>query len=116
MAAESKPHSVIVPVDRMEASVGFFRDVMGLKLKFQDGERYAGFEFGNLTLALTSGSENITDGPALVFRVGDIEATVGEIQRAGGEVVRAIEQGPHEKRAVVRQTGNALVVLSQKTA
>src|SRR5262245_46851571 len=116
MIAGSTPHSILVPVDKMDATVGFLRDTLGLKLKFQDGARYAAFEFGNLTLALVAEGERIVDAPAWVFRVGDIAAAMAEVAKSGGTVLRPVEQGPHEKRAVVREAGGAAVVFSQKTA
>jgi predicted enzyme related to lactoylglutathione lyase len=116
MIAGAAPHSILLPVDRMDAAVAFLRDTMGLKLKFQDGTRYAAFEFGNLTLAVVAEGERIVDEPALVFRVGDVAAAVSAVENGGGKVVRPIEQGPHEKRTVLRDASGATVVLSQKTA
>lgn len=110
------PHSILVPVKDMAASVSFFRDTMGLKLKFQDGTRYAAFEFGGLTLALVADEERIIDETALSFRVSDIAAAVADARHAGAEVVRAVEQGPHEKRAIVREPGGTALVFSEKTA
>ncbi len=116
MIAGSTPHSILLPVDDMDKSVASLRDSLGLKLKFQDGTRYAAFEFGGLTLALVAEGERIVNEPTMVFRVGDIEAAVKAVEGAGGKVVRAIEQGPHEKRAIVREAGGATVCFSQKTA
>jgi hypothetical protein len=89
---------------------------MGLKLKFQDGTRYAAFEFGGLTLAVVAEGERIVNEPTMVFRVGDIAAAVTAVEGGGGKVVQAVEQGPHEKRAIVRAAGGAAVCFSQKTA
>jgi len=116
MIAGSTPHSILLPVDNMDKSVASLRDSLGLKLKFQDGTRYAAFEFGNLTLALVAEGERIVNEPTMVFRVGDIDAAVKAVEGAGGKVVRPIEQGPHEKRAIVREAGGAAVCFSQKTA
>jgi predicted enzyme related to lactoylglutathione lyase len=108
-------HSLLVPVDDMNAAVAFLRDTAGLKLKFQDGTRYAAFEFGNLTLALVAEGERIVDQTALVLRVPDIAAALTAAQGGKAQVLRPVEQGPHEKRAVVSAAGTTLV-FSQKTA
>jgi catechol 2,3-dioxygenase-like lactoylglutathione lyase family enzyme len=39
MPVEKVKHTYLV-VDDMDAAVAFYRDGLGLKLKFQDGERY----------------------------------------------------------------------------
>jgi predicted enzyme related to lactoylglutathione lyase len=116
MIQGSTAHSILVPVDNMESSVTFLRDTMGLTLKFQDGSRYAAFAFGSLTLALVAEGERIVDQAALAFRVGDIAGAVSAAEAAGAKVLRPVEQGPHEKRAVVREAGGATVVFSQKNA
>jgi len=34
--------NVLYPVDDLDAAVAFYRDALGLPLKFTDGDRYAG--------------------------------------------------------------------------
>ena len=109
------PHSILVPVKDMSTSVSFFRETMGLKLKIQDGTRYAAFELGSLTLALVADAERVVDEPALSFRVSDIAAAVAGAREAGAQIVLAVAQGPHEKRAVLREPGGTALVFSEKT-
>ncbi len=73
---------VIVYVKHMDAQVRFYRDILGLKVRFPAGlvdyssEFWVELETGSCTLALHSGrSEDIgTQIPKLVFGVDDIQA------------------------------------------
>jgi predicted enzyme related to lactoylglutathione lyase len=107
------PHSILIPVSDMTQAVAFCRDVLGLPLKFQDGERYAAFAFGTLTLALLGAEERVADGPALGLRTDDIAAALAQCLAGGGAILREVETGPHELRAVVASPAGA-IVLSQK--
>jgi hypothetical protein len=105
-----------LPVRATGDVVAFLRDTLGLPLKIQDGDRYAAFQFGGLTLALLGESERIVEQPALCFRVDDVVSSLTAAEAAGAEAIRGVEQGPHEKRAVVRIPGGSVLVLSEKTA
>src|SRR5690606_20845968 len=48
---------VIYVAADMEPSVAFYRDVLGLRLKFQEGGRWAAFDTGQATFALSSPQE-----------------------------------------------------------
>jgi predicted enzyme related to lactoylglutathione lyase len=107
------PHSILIPVRDVAAAVAFYRDSVGLVLKFQDGDRYAAFEFGSLTLALLGAEERIVDVTTLSFRVDDIRKAEVRTIAGGGHLVAAIERGPHESRCVLDTPGGN-IVLSQK--
>ena len=63
-------------------------------------------------MALVGQAEDITNGiPAISVKVKDVGAVVESIVSAGGTVVRPLEFGPHELRAVVSDPfGNTMVV------
>jgi predicted enzyme related to lactoylglutathione lyase len=111
-----KVGNVLHPVADVAAAVTFYRDAFGLGLKFADGDRYAALDVGSTTLALAGPAEDVTGGVvAASFKVPDVPAALRAITEAGGSVVRAAEQGPHEVRAVVSDPwGNTIVVYAAR--
>lgn len=105
---------LLCPVDDLDAAVAFHRDVLGLPVKFRDGGRYCAIDAGGYTLGLAAGAERIVDEAAPVFRVEDISESVTALVAAGARVLRPIERGPHEARAVLRAPGGNPLVLSAK--
>ena len=87
---------VIVAVSDMEKSVRFYRDQLGMTLKFESKE-WTEFQTGPTTLALhptrqvragTSGSSELVAGAcSLGVNVPDIEATFHELQSKGVKFV-----------------------------
>lgn len=116
MTTQSQIGNVLYPVADVDKAIVFYRDTLGLPLKFQDGSRYAALDGGRATLALAGAEEDVTQGrPAASFKVADVAATVTALEQAGGTVVRPPAEGPHEIRAVVTDPwGNALVLYSPK--
>ncbi len=108
--------NALYPVKDLAAAVAFYRDGLGLAVKFQDGDRFAALDGGGVTFALAGPEEDVTGGePAVSFKVEDVAATVAELTAAGGTLVRGPEEGPHEIRAVLRDTaGHPIVVYSSK--
>lgn len=104
--------TVLYVVDDVAAAVGFYRDALGLPVRFVDGDRFAAVDAGGVTFGLTGPAEDVTGGsPAASFRVADVPATVGALTAAGAELVRGPETGPHEVRAVLRDpAGNPFVL------
>jgi predicted enzyme related to lactoylglutathione lyase len=106
--------NALYPVQDLEQAVAFYRDGLGLAVKFQDGARFAALDGGGTTFALAGPEEDVTGGePAVSFKVDDVAATVAKLTAAGAQVVRAPEEGPHEIRAVLRDpAGNPFVLYS----
>ncbi|ROO85819.1 catechol 2,3-dioxygenase-like lactoylglutathione lyase family enzyme [Actinocorallia herbida] len=103
---------VLLPVADLEAALAFYRDVLGLTVKFQDGDRYAALDGrGGSTIALAALSEQPVAGlPALGLKVSDVAGTAAAL-RAAGAPVGEVTEGGHERRAVLRDPdGNVLVV------
>ena len=77
-------------VDDMDGAVAFYRDKLGLPVKYQS-EDWAELDGGNVTIALRrygSGPEGrpelgVGEGATLVFEVDDIEATKAELEGQG---------------------------------
>jgi lactoylglutathione lyase len=93
----SKVDYVMVNVSDMRRSVAFYRDTLGLRLKFES-PAWSEFETGATTLALhastrAAGSEAATQpGPAagtcsLGFSVPDLDSTYAELLKRGAHFV-----------------------------
>jgi predicted enzyme related to lactoylglutathione lyase len=107
--------NVLYGVDDVAAAVAFYRDGLGLEVKFQDGERFAALDGGGTTFALAAPEEQIAAGPVASFKVDDVAATTKRLTAAGAELVRGPEDGPHEIRAVLRDpAGNSFVVYTSR--
>ena len=66
-------------------------------------------------MALAAGDEDRAGVTALSYKVDDLEAAVAQLCEAGAKLERAIEEGPHELRAVLRDpAGNAFILYSAK--
>ncbi|MGI6873421.1 MULTISPECIES: VOC family protein [Amycolatopsis] len=108
--------NVLYPVTDVAKAVAFYRDALGLPLKFADGDRYAALDGGRATLALAGPEEDVTQGrPAASYKVTDVPAAVRALSEAGATVVREPAEGPHEIRAVLTDPwGNPFVVYGPK--
>lgn len=110
-----KTNLLLCPVDDLDAAIDFFRDAMGLPLKFRDGDRYCALDAGGITLALVAGAERIVSEPTLAFRVEEIEGAVAHLAVCGATILRPVETGPHESRAALRAPGGVPVIVAAKT-
>ncbi|MBW8483702.1 VOC family protein [Actinomadura parmotrematis] len=108
--------NVLYPVKDVAAAAAFYRDALGLAVKFQDGDRYAALDGGGTAFAIAGPEEDVTGGvPAVSFKVDDVAALIGPLTAAGAEVVRAPEEGPHEVRAALRDpAGNVFVLYASR--
>ncbi|WP_394296823.1 VOC family protein [Nocardiopsis halophila] len=108
----ARVRGVVYPARDLRASLAFYRDVLGLPVRFADGGRYAALGDGaSATLALASDGEAAADVPAASVRVGDVAAAVRTAAARGARVLRPAEAGPHEVRAVVADPDGHPVVL-----
>src|SRR5262249_8495687 len=102
----NKVDYVMVNVSDMPRSVAFYRDTLGLRLKFES-PGWSEFETGATTLALhaaprAAGREAATqDGPAagtcsLGFSVPDLNATYEGLRERGARFVMPPTEQPNE--------------------
>ena len=92
---------LMLPVAAIEPALTFYRQALGLPLRFRDGDRYAG-------------AERLAETAMPVFRVQGIDESVERLLAAGATIRRAIENGPHERRAVLDIPGGGGLLLSEK--
>jgi predicted enzyme related to lactoylglutathione lyase len=94
----------------LESAVRFYTHVVGLSLKFRDGDRWAAFDIGGMTLAVEGGQRGGPGGATVSLRVDGLDSVVDQL-RARGATVGQIESGPHERRAnLTDPAGNTLVL------
>jgi catechol 2,3-dioxygenase-like lactoylglutathione lyase family enzyme len=103
--------NVFYRVRDMDAAVHFYAEVLGLPLKFRDGDRWAAFDVSGVTLALEGSAATSRGGGATVsLRIKDLDRLVAELRQRGADVGE-ITTGPHERRADLRDpSGNTLVL------
>jgi predicted enzyme related to lactoylglutathione lyase len=102
----------------MGAAAAFYRDALGLKLKFQDGARWAQFDAGGQNFSLSSPEEAPVDaaGGVVVFEVDDLEAAADRIAAAGGEVLGRRDMGSHGRTLTFRDpAGNLAQLFARST-
>ena len=108
--------NVILAADDFQRTVDFCEHALGLPLKFRDGDRWAAFDAGGVTLAVAGGSEKPPGGGvALSFKVEDVAAAMARAVKGGATVVQEAAEGPHEIRGVVKtRAGHAIYFYAPK--
>jgi catechol 2,3-dioxygenase-like lactoylglutathione lyase family enzyme len=113
-----KVDDVFFNVDDMEKAVAFYRDQLGLPVKYESPD-WVELDAGNVTIALRrfgSGPEGrpelgVGEGATLVFEVEDLEATQAELEAQGVEFIGGIfEYGAVRLAAFEDLNGNVLQI------
>ncbi len=113
MAKVEKLGNVYFTLDNVDDAARFYQDVLGLPLKFRDGDRWVAFDLGGTTLALARQEDQAPsegNGPVLSLRVDDLDALVAQLRERGAEVTDPVA-GAHEQRANLKVPGGHTVVL-----
>lgn len=111
MVRVQKVGMVIHPVEDLGDAIRFYTEALGLELRFRDGDRFAALAMGDVTLGLAAEGEQVHDHPVVSYKVEDVDQAVAELITGGASLLRGPEDGPHERRAVLRDpAGNGLVV------
>jgi catechol 2,3-dioxygenase-like lactoylglutathione lyase family enzyme len=113
-----KVDDVFFNVDNMDKAVAFYRDRLGLPVKYESAD-WVELDAGNVTIALRrhgSGPEGrpelgVGEGATLVFEVDDIEAAKAELEDQGVEFVGGVfEYGSVKLAAFEDLHGNVLQI------
>ena len=113
-----KVDDVFFNVDDMEKSVAFYRDTLGLPVKYQSGD-WVELDAGNVTIALRrfgSGPEGrpelgVGEGATIVFEVDDIEAAKAELEGKGVKLLGGVfNYGAVKLAAFEDVNGNVLQI------
>jgi predicted enzyme related to lactoylglutathione lyase len=116
MPVEKVKYTYLV-VDDMNAAVAFYRDGLGLRLKFQDGQRWSEFEAGNGTpIALSSRDESGlgVSGPVVVFQVNDAEELAASLVEHGANILARRDMGNHGCLIAIREPSGNIFQLFEK--
>lgn len=102
----------------LSAAAAFYRDALGLKLKFQDGEKWAQFDAGGGNFSLSSPEEAAAGavGAVVVFEVTEMEAMAAKISAAGGAVLGRRDMGSHGRTLTFRDPAGNVVQLFERAA
>lgn len=106
-------------VKDMDEAVSFYRNALGLRLKFQDGTRWAEFDAGGGTvLALSSPEESGLGvaGPVVVFQTEDADATAAGLVEGGGSILARRDMGSHGRLVAVRDPFGSVFQLFDRQA
>ena len=110
MAGIQRIGNVFYRATDMEAAVHFYTQVLGFGLKLRDGDRWAAFDVGGMTLAIEGGSPGGPGGATVSLRCEDLEAVVEDL-RSRGANIGELQVGPHERQAEISDpAGNVLVL------
>jgi methylmalonyl-CoA/ethylmalonyl-CoA epimerase len=83
--ANAKVAQLLIPVDDFETGVGFYRDVLGLRLLFAAPPQMAFFDCGGIRLlvGVVPPGEKAQRGSAIYFEVADIHAVHSQLHSQG---------------------------------
>lgn len=97
----------------LDKATHFYSHVLGLSLKFRDGNRWAQFAAGGADFAIASPEEAAADS-VIVFEVEDLEAAAIRVGEAGGKITALRDMGGHGKVLAVQDPdGNVLQLFSK---
>lgn len=104
--------NVFFSVEDVERSLMYYRDMLGLELKFRDGESWVAFDVSGTTIALAPKEGDAHGGATVSFRVADVEEW-SQAAAARGCEVGEIEAGRHEKLVRLHDPdGNPIIIYS----
>lgn len=113
-----KVDDVFFNVDDMQKAVAFYRDKLGLGVKYESAD-WVELDAGNVTIALRrygSGPEGrpelgVGEGATLVFQVEDIDAVKAELEGQGVKFIGGVfEYGSVKLAAFEDLNGNVLQI------
>ncbi len=115
-----KLQNVYLAAPDVGKAVAFYRDVLGLNLRFQDGERWAQFDAGGVSFAVAAVGEGTAvpgGGAVVVFEVEDLERALAELRPRGVRVEGDIvDMGAHGRYVNIRDPFGNPLQLFQRAA
>ena len=103
----------------MDASVGFYRDTLGLALRYQAGKDWAEFDVGGVTVALHGTGPEVqphSDGATVMFECDDLDGTTADLAAKGATFVGDVFTAPHGRFATLRDPSGNIVQIYEPAA
>lgn len=99
-AKVKKLQNVYLATRDVAAQSAFYESVLGLPLKFRDGDRWVQYNTGDaggagFSIACLEEAKPAESGAVLVFEVDDFDGIEASVKQAGGEVTGIRDMGSH---------------------
>ena len=103
----------------MGRSLGFYRDLLGMKMKFQDGEKWTQLDAQGARFALASPEEAGTaaaSATVIVFEVDDLAAARKALESTGAPILATRDMGSHGSTITSRDPDGNIIQFFAKAA
>ena len=115
--AVKKFSSAYYVVKDMDKAVGFYQDILGLNIKFRDGDRWTQFDVNGVAVALADPSEGTVPpggGGTVVLEVDDLGEMRDTLTRNGVTVNDIVDMGGHGRYfTAVDPAGNIVQIFAR---
>ena len=115
--AVKKFSSAYYVVDNMDQAVAFYQDILGLEVKFRDGDRWTQFDVGGVAVALADPSEGSVPpggGATVVLEVEDLSEMREKLTQNGVKVNAIVDMGGHGQYfTAVDPAGNIVQIFAR---
>ncbi len=115
--AVKKFSSAYYVVKDMDKAVGFYQDILGLNIKFRDGDRWTQFDVNGVAVALADPSEGTVPpggGGTVVLEVDDLGETRDKLTQNGVTVNDIVDMGGHGRYfTAVDPAGNIVQIFAR---
>lgn len=116
--AVKKFSSAYYVVKDMDKAVGFYRDILGLNIKFRDGDRWTQFDVNGVAVALADPSEGTAPpggGGTVVLEVDDLGEMRDRLTRNGVAVNDIVDMGGHGRYFTATDPAGNIVQIFAKS-
>ena len=110
--AIKKFSSAYYVIKDMDKAVTFYKDVLGLAIKFRDGNRWTQFDVNGVGVALADPSEGSVPpggGATVVLEVDDLQELRDKLMKNGCHVNDIVDMGGHGKYFTTRDPAGNIV-------
>ena len=115
--AVKKFSSAYYVVKDMDKAVGFYQDILGLNIKFRDGDRWTQFDVNGVAVALADPSEGTVPpggGGTVVLEVEDLGEMRDTLTQNGVTVNDIVDMGGHGQYfTAVDPAGNIVQIFAR---
>ena len=115
--AVKKFSSAYYVVDNMDKAVDFYTGILGLNVKFRDGDRWPQFDVNGTAVAIADPSEGSVPpggGATVVLEVEDLAVMRAELEAKNVTVNDTVDMGGHGKYfTTVDPAGNIVQIFAR---